>query len=54
MPTLCAMSIDGYGAGPDRSLHYPLKKSGSLTHEWFYPTLVVLLEKMTSADRPRS
>src|SRR6478736_8831442 len=31
-------SIDGYGAGPDQSLEYPLGKSGPKLMEWFFPT----------------
>jgi dihydrofolate reductase len=33
-----AVSIDGYGAGPDQSLETPLGIGGSDLHEWFYPT----------------
>ena len=32
------VSIDGYGAGPDQSLEYPLGKSGPELMEWFFPT----------------
>jgi dihydrofolate reductase len=33
-----AISIDGYGAGPDQSLENPLGVGGPGLHEWFYPT----------------
>jgi dihydrofolate reductase len=33
-----AISIDGYGAGPDQSLENPLGVGGTRLHEWFYPT----------------
>ncbi|HET7718241.1 MAG TPA: dihydrofolate reductase family protein [Bauldia sp.] len=33
-----AISLDGYGAGPDQSLNDPLGKGGTALHEWFYPT----------------
>jgi dihydrofolate reductase len=33
-----AVSIDGYGAGPDQSLRDPLGAGGTSLHEWFYPT----------------
>jgi dihydrofolate reductase len=33
-----AVSLDGYGAGPDQSLEHPLGKGGETLHEWFYPT----------------
>lgn len=33
-----AVSIDGYGAGPDQSLEHPLGKGGRELHNWFYPT----------------
>jgi dihydrofolate reductase len=33
-----AVSLDGYGAGPDQSLENPLGARGSELHEWFYPT----------------
>lgn len=32
------VSIDGFGAGPDQSLEYPLGKGGPELHNWFYPT----------------
>ena len=33
-----AVSIDGYGAGPDQGLENPLGKGGKELHNWFYPT----------------
>jgi hypothetical protein len=33
-----AISLDGYGAGPDQSFENPLGKGGTAMHEWFYPT----------------
>ncbi len=33
-----AISLDGYGAGPDQSQQDPLGKGGTALHEWFYPT----------------
>ena len=33
-----AISLDGYGAGPDQGLDHPLGKGGAGLHEWFYPT----------------
>ena len=33
-----AVSIDGFGAGPDQSLEHPLGKGGPELHNWFYPT----------------
>ncbi len=33
-----AVSVDGYGAGPDQSLEHPLGKGGEQLHEWFFPT----------------
>jgi dihydrofolate reductase len=35
-----AISIDGYGAGPDQSLENPLGVRGPELHNWFYPTAV--------------
>lgn len=32
------ISLDGYGAGPDQSLHTPLGKGGEALHRWFIPT----------------
>jgi dihydrofolate reductase len=33
-----AISLDGYGAGPDQSRENPLGRGGAALHEWFYPT----------------
>lgn len=33
-----AVSIDGFGAGPDQSLDNPLGRRGAELHQWFYPT----------------
>ena len=33
-----AISLDGYGAGPDQDLNNPLGAGGTALHEWFYPT----------------
>jgi dihydrofolate reductase len=33
-----AISLDGYGAGPDQDLENPLGVGGVALHEWFFPT----------------
>lgn len=33
-----AVSLDGYGAGPDQSLDHPLGRGGEGLHRWFFPT----------------
>jgi dihydrofolate reductase len=33
-----AISLDGYGAGPDQDEQNPLGKDGTNLHQWFYPT----------------
>ena len=33
-----AISIDGYGAGPDQTVQNPLGVGGERLHEWFFPT----------------
>lgn len=33
-----AVSLDGYGAGPDQSVDNPLGKGGEALHGWFVPT----------------
>ncbi|MFN3669703.1 MAG: dihydrofolate reductase family protein [Brevundimonas sp.] len=33
-----AVSVDGFGAGPDQSLQSPLGLGGERLHEWFFPT----------------
>lgn len=35
-----AVSVDGYGAGPDQSRDHPLGIGGDGLHQWFYPTAV--------------
>lgn len=35
-----AVSLDGFGAGPDQSLEHPLGVGGRGLHEWFFPTQV--------------
>jgi len=43
-----AISIDGYGAGPNQNLENPLGTSGKQLHEWFYPTRT--FQKMFGKD----
>lgn len=33
-----AISLDGFGAGPDQSLENPLGAGGTDLHQWFFPT----------------
>jgi dihydrofolate reductase len=33
-----AVSIDGFGAGPDQSLEDPLGRRGKELHDWYFPT----------------
>ncbi len=33
-----SVSIDGFGAGPDKSMQSPLGRRGEELHRWFYPT----------------
>ena len=33
-----AISLDGYGAGPEQGLDHPLGRGGEALHQWFYPT----------------
>ncbi|HXW63790.1 MAG TPA: dihydrofolate reductase family protein [Burkholderiaceae bacterium] len=33
-----AVSIDGYGAGPNQDLEHPLGVGGIALHQWFFPT----------------
>ena len=33
-----AVSLDGFGAGPDQSLQAPLGVGGENLHQWFFPT----------------
>ena len=43
-----AVSIDGFGAGPDQSLEHPLGIGGPGLHEWMYPTAT--FQKMMGND----
>jgi dihydrofolate reductase len=43
-----AISLDGYGAGPDQSLENPLGIGGLALHEWFFPTRT--FQKMIGRD----
>jgi dihydrofolate reductase len=43
-----AVSIDGFGTGPDQSLDNPLGVGGESLHEWFFPTRV--FQKMQGKD----
>lgn len=43
-----AISIDGFGAGPNQSLENPLGVGGRQLHEWFYPTAT--FQKMFGKD----
>jgi dihydrofolate reductase len=43
-----AISLDGYGAGPDQDLANPLGVGGLALHEWFFPT--VTFRKMHGQD----
>jgi dihydrofolate reductase len=33
-----ALSVEGFGAGPDQSLEHPLGVGGTNMHAWFFPT----------------
>ncbi len=33
-----AVSLDGFGAGPDQGLENPLGRGGESLHQWFFPT----------------
>jgi dihydrofolate reductase len=33
-----AISLDGFGAGPEQSLQNPLGRGGESLHKWFFPT----------------
>ena len=33
-----AVSVDGFGAGPNQSLENPLGVGGEELHQWFFPT----------------
>lgn len=43
-----AMSLDGFGAGPDQSLDHPLGVGGMNLHDWFIPTRT--FQKMQGED----
>ena len=43
-----AISLDGYGAGPNQSLDYPLGAGGVALHEWFRATRT--FQKMFGGD----
>ena len=43
-----AISIDGFGAGPDQSLENPLGVGGRQMHDWFFPTAT--FQKMFGND----
>jgi len=43
-----AMSLDGFGAGPDQSIDHPLGIGGMNLHDWFIPTRT--FQKMQGAD----
>ncbi len=43
-----AISVDGFGAGPDQSLENPLGLGGRQLHDWFYPTAT--FQKMFGKD----
>jgi dihydrofolate reductase len=44
-----ALSLDGYGAGPDQDLNNPLGVGGTALHEWFFPTRT--FQRMFGNDR---
>ena len=44
-----ALSLDGYGAGPDQDLRHPLGVGGPELMEWFFPTRA--FQKMNGQDR---
>lgn len=43
-----AISLDGYGAGPEQTLAEPLGKGGEALHDWFVPTRT--FQKMLGKD----
>ena len=47
-----AISLDGYGAGPDQGLDNPLGRGGMDLHSWFYPTRT--FQKMFGNDKGRT
>lgn len=44
-----ALSLDGYGAGPNQDENNPLGVGGTALHEWFFPTRT--FQKMFGHDR---
>ena len=45
-----AVSVDGYGAGPDQSLENPLGLRGGELHQWFFPTRTFRAQHMGADD----
>jgi len=45
-----AMSLDGYGAGPDQDVKNPLGVGGTGLHEWFFPTRTFRQNVLKQAD----
>lgn len=43
-----AISLDGFGAGPNQSIEEPLGKGGEALHDWFVPTRT--FQKMTGNE----
>jgi len=43
-----AISLDGYGAGPDQTREEPLGKGGESLHDWFIPTRT--FQRMSGKD----
>jgi dihydrofolate reductase len=33
-----SVSLEGFGAGPDQGIEYPLGRGGETLHQWMYPT----------------
>jgi hypothetical protein len=44
------ISLDGYGAGPDRGRDKPLGAGGEALHEWFLPTRMSGKDGTTGVD----
>ena len=45
-----AVSVDGYGAGPNQSLKAPLGEGGENLHKWFFPTRTFRAQHMGADD----
>lgn len=45
-----AVSLDGFGAGPDQSLENPLGAGGEALHEWMFPTRTFQQEVMGHSE----